>query len=141
MAFRLFLDANVCLTFILQRQGFESSELIFERIGSGEFKGYVSPAIIHIIAYFLAKVHQRRIVKTLILNLLANVTDIDCNHEIAINAINSQMTDIEDALQYYTAMHHKMDYFISLDKNLIKSAIPFLPVYSPEDFLELYDQE
>jgi predicted nucleic acid-binding protein len=49
------------------------------------------------------------------------------------------MTDIEDALQYYTAMHHKVDYFISLDKNLIKSAIPVLPILTPEEFLKEND--
>lgn len=136
MAFKLFLDANVCLQFLLQRKGFESSELLFEKIVTGEFKAHTSPAIVHIIAYFLAKVHKNEIVKILILNLLANVRVIDCNHETTINAINSQMKDIEDALQYYTAMHHKMDYFISLDQKLIKLAIPILPIYSPEDFLK-----
>lgn len=45
------------------------------------------------------------------------------------------MTDIEDALQYYTALHHKIDYFISCDKQLKKAAIPSLPVYLPEEFL------
>lgn len=139
MAFKLFLDANVCMNFLLQRKGFEPCESIFERIVSGEVKGYISPAIVHIIAYFLAKVHQKVIVKKLILNLLAHVKLIDCSHEIAINAINSQMTDIEDALQYYTAMHHKMDYFISLDKNLMKSAIPILPICSPEEFLDMFE--
>lgn len=136
MASKLFLDANVCLQFLLQRKGFESSDLLFERIVSGEFKAHTTPAIVHIIAYFLAKVHENEVVKTLILNLLANVRVIDCSHETTINAINSQMKDIEDALQYYTAMHHKMDYFISLDKTLIKSAIPILPIYSPADFLK-----
>lgn len=135
MASKLFLDANVCLQFLLQRKGFESSDLLFERIVSGEFKAHTSPAIVHIIAYFLVKVHTNEVVKSLILNLLANVRVIDCSHETTINAINSQMKDIEDALQYYTALHHKMDYFISLDKKLIKSAIPILPTYSPEDFL------
>lgn len=139
MASKVFLDANVCISFLLQRKGFESSERIFERIILGEFKAYISPAIVHIIAYFLGKVLAKDIVKSLILSLLANVKVIDCNHEIAINAINSRMTDIEDALQYYTAMHHKMDYFISLDKNFIKSAIPNLPVFSPIDFLTAFD--
>ncbi len=45
------------------------------------------------------------------------------------------MSDIEDALQYYTAMHHKLDYFISRDKGLKKAAIPVLPVCSPEEFI------
>jgi len=47
------------------------------------------------------------------------------------------MTDIEDALQYYTALHHKIDFFITEDKDLQKSAIPNLPVYSSQDFLNL----
>lgn len=134
MASKLFLDANVCIDFLLQRKGFEPSELIFEKIMSGKLQGFVIPAIVHIIAYFLAKVHRKQDVKLFILNLLINVKVIDCNHETTINAINSQMTDIEDALQYYTALHHKMDYFISSDKNLVKSAIPMLPVYTPQDF-------
>jgi len=136
MAFKVFLDANVCISFLLQRTGFEPSERIFEKVISGECKAFTTPAIIHIISYFLKKVHTIDTVKILIINLLANVRIIDCTHEITINAVNSQMTDIEDALQYYTAMHHKIDYFISLDKKLIKSAIPVLPVYTPNEFLK-----
>lgn len=136
MASKIFLDANVCIDFLLQLKGFEPSELVFEKIVSGKFRAYTTPAIIHIIAYYLIKVHSNTNVKVLILNLLSNVKVIDCSHETAINAINSQMTDIEDALQYYTAMHHKMDYFISLDKKLINSAIPILPIYSPAHFLQ-----
>ena len=139
MAFKLFLDANVCIDFLLQRKGYEPSEQIFDRVVSGEWNAYTSPAIIHIISYFLKKVHPNTIVKTLVLNFLKSVTVIDCTHEVAINAVNSQMTDIEDALQYYTAMHHKIDYFISLDKNLIKSGIPVLPIYSPQEFLNEFD--
>lgn len=37
-----------------------------------------------------------------------------------------------DALQYYTAMHHKLDYFILRDKQLQKQSIP---VYTPRDLL------
>jgi putative PIN family toxin of toxin-antitoxin system len=139
MASKIFLDANVCLSFLLQRKGYEPSETIFERVILNQFKGYTSPAIIHIIAYYLRKIHSLEITKQLITSLLSSVKVIDCNHEIAINAVNSQMTDIEDALQYYTAMHHQIDYFISLDKTLIKSAIPVLPVYSPEEFLKEFE--
>jgi len=139
MASKVFLDANVCISFLLQRKGFESSEQVFQKVISQELKAYISPAIVHIIAYFLGKALAKDVVKSLVLSLLANVKVIDCNHEITINAINSRMTDIEDALQYYTAMHHKMDYFISLDKNFIKSAIPNLPVFSPTEFLKTFD--
>jgi hypothetical protein len=46
------------------------------------------------------------------------------------------MSDIEDSLKYYTALHHKLNFFITGDKDLQRSAIPFLPIYSPGDFLQ-----
>ena len=45
------------------------------------------------------------------------------------------MDDIEDALQYYTALHHRLDYFVTRDKGLKKAAIAVLPVCSPEEFI------
>lgn len=139
MVSKIFLDANVCIDFLLQRKGYQTVNQLFERIISQEYRAYTSPAIIHIIAYFLRKVHKPDTVKALVLNLLSDVQVVDCNHETAIHAVISEMNDIEDALQYYTAMHHKMDFFISLDKNLIKSAIPILPVYPPEQFLKEFE--
>jgi len=53
-----------------------------------------------------------------------------------VNALHSKITDIEDALQYFTAMHYNIDYFISRDKILQKQSSPTLPVYTPKEFLE-----
>jgi len=55
--------------------------------------------------------------KSLLLELLSIVTVIDTPHEVMIAGLNSRMSDIEDSLQYNTALHHKMD-FISGDKGL-----------------------
>ncbi len=136
MAFKIFLDANVCLDFLLRRDYYSQTRLIVEKILTGELKAFVSPAIVHIVAFYLAKYYEKHLIKSIIIDWLANVKVIDCTHDIAIHAINSHMTDIEDALQYYTAIHHKLNYFISLDKNLVKSAIPVLPVYFPYDFVK-----
>ncbi|MGV3599860.1 MAG: hypothetical protein ACO1N1_01590 [Dyadobacter fermentans] len=48
------------------------------------------------------------------------------------------MNDIEDALQYYTALHHKIDFFISRDRDFQESALTLLPVSSPSDFLKTF---
>ncbi|HEY0056103.1 MAG TPA: PIN domain-containing protein [Pedobacter sp.] len=141
MAFKVFLDANVCLDFLLRRENYPQTKKIFQKIFNEDISSFVTPAIVHIMAFYLAKHYGKKMVKTIILDLLASVRVVDCTHEIAINAVSSRMTDIEDALQYYAAMHHKIDYFISLDKNLIKTAIPVLPVYSPEEFLKEFDND
>ena len=72
------------------------------------------------------------------LSLLSDVEVIDSNHQTTVAALHSKINDIEDALQYYTAIQHKLDYFITMDKKLQKSGIPNLPIYSPEEFLKLF---
>ena len=138
MVFKVFLDANICLDFILQRKGFEIVDSIFERIVKGEVGGYVTPSIVHIISYYTKRVHSDEVLRQILLKFLTVVEVIDCNHEIAVTAIASGMLDVEDALQYYTAIHHKIDYFITHDKLFRKACLPNLPVLYPADFLALF---
>jgi hypothetical protein len=52
-----------------------------------------------------------------------------------LQAIASDFRDKEDALQYFTALHHGVDYFITRNIKDYKIALEFLPVSTPEKFL------
>lgn len=54
---------------------------------------------------------------------------------MAVFALNSDFSDREDVLPYYTALEYKLDVFLSFDKKLIKSAISQLSVYTPTELL------
>lgn len=136
MAFRVLLDANILLDFTLQRKDFASARKLIEWAMVGRIHAFITPAILHIVGYWLTKEYGADQAKEILLTLLVDIQVIDIGHEASVNALHSQMTDIEDALQYYTALHHKLDYFITRDRDLIKSAIPILPAYSPEEFIK-----
>jgi predicted nucleic acid-binding protein len=123
------------LDFTLKRDEFEQSRKIIKLSVNGTIQAFITPSIIHIVGYWLTKAYGNAIAKELLLTLMADVNVIDLPHEIVLNALHSKITDIEDALQYYTAVHHKMDYFISRDKQLQKQGIPVLPVYTPKELL------
>lgn len=135
MASKVFLDANVILDLALKREDYDDANLIFELIVNGTVQGYISSSIIHVIGYFISKAFRASTAKEFILTMMADVTVIDLPHETVLNALHSKINDIEDSLQYYTAIHHKLDYFISSDKQLQKQSIPVLPVLSAKDFL------
>ena len=135
MAFRIFLDANILLDFTVKREDYAVSRNLIEWIVKGRVQAFITPSIVHITGYWLTKAYGHAKAKELLLTLLADIQVIDIGHEITINALHSKMNDIEDALQYYTALHHRLDYFISRDKALQKAAIAVLPVHSPEEFL------
>lgn len=136
MASKVFIDANVLLDFTLKRAGYLESKQIVELALDGHIVLYITPSIVHIVGYWLSKAYGPAKAKEILLTLLADVLIIDIPHEIVITALHSKLKDIEDALQYYTAIHHKLDYFISLDAALLKESIAILPIVSPKQFLK-----
>lgn len=139
MASKVFLDANMLLDFLLIREGHDSSQQVLNLAINGKCNAYVNPCIVQIVGHWTTKKYGSAKAQEMLLTLLSDVQVIDLDYEITVNALHSKIDDIEDALQYYTALHHKLDYFISRDKKLKKSSIPVLPVYSPEEFLKEAD--
>jgi predicted nucleic acid-binding protein len=135
MAFRVFLDANILLDLTLKRSNYESARRLVEWVVEGRIEAYVTPAVIQETARGLRKVYGPGRVKELLLALLAEVLVIDGGHTAAVSALHSEMSDMDEALSYYTALHHKLDYFITRDEDLPTAAIPVLPVCTPEEFL------
>ena len=140
MAFKVFLDANVLLDFTLQRENYESAKKLMQKGIGGIIQLFTTPSVLHITSYWLSKYYGNAKARQLLLALLADVQTIDCNYETVLMALHSSIDDIEDALQYYTALNFDLDYFISSDKKLKKAAIPQLPVYEIEEFLKELDK-
>ena len=136
MASKIFLDSNLLLDLTLKRESYEEAKQVLDLVISGQFRAFTTSSVIHITGYYLTKFYNSTKAKELLLSILTDVSLIDIAPETAIAALSSKFTDIEDALQYYTAIHHKLDYFISRDKQLQKVSIPSLPVYTPQEFIQ-----
>jgi len=136
MAVKIFLDANVLLDLTLKREFYDDSKELMKLILDRRIKAFTTSSVLHIVAHWTSKYHGPVITKEILLTLLTDITLVDISHETAVVALHSKINDIEDALQYYTAIHHKLDYFISRDKQLQKDSIVVLPVYSTKDFIK-----
>jgi len=134
MALKIFLDANVILDFVLKRKNYEDVKLIFEQEEKGNIKLFIGSSILHIIGYWLTKYLGAVVAKTTILKLLEHIKVVDGNREIALDALQSNFIDIEDALQYFTALHHKLDYLLSFDVDFQKFSSKKLPIVDVKKF-------
>jgi predicted nucleic acid-binding protein len=136
MAVKIFLDANVLLDLTLKREFYEDSKELLALIINNQIKAFTTSSVIHIVAHWTSKYRGPVMTKEILISLLSDITLVDISHDTALIALHSKINDIEDALQYYTAIQHKLDYFISRDKQLQKDSIPLLPVFSIKDFLK-----
>ncbi len=138
MAYKIFFDVNVLLDYTLQRKNFEEIELLINNIENGFQKGFITSATIHTLSYFLTKEYGIKKAKELLLNLLSTFNVIDPPEEIIKSALHANFNDIEDAIQAYTAIYYKMDYFLTSDKKLKKESSTILPIYTPIEFVKEY---
>jgi predicted nucleic acid-binding protein len=136
MAFKVFLNANIFLDITLSRPKAETARSIFMAGINGDTELYTTPSVLHITAYFTAENFNQKQTKEILLTMLNDVKIIDSDHNTTLMALsNNEIEDTEDALQYFTALKYRMDFFISSDKKLRKAALPQLPVLTAEQML------
>ncbi len=135
MASKVFIDANIILDLTLKRAYYPDAVKLFELALSGNIILHISASVTHTVGYWLTKIYGIAKTKEIMLTLLADIKVIDIPHDNVVAALHSKMKDIEDALQYYTALHHKLDYFITRDKGLVKESTAILPIVTVEEFL------
>ncbi|MCW3115458.1 MAG: hypothetical protein JWR18_3854 [Segetibacter sp.] len=141
MKYTVSADANVFLDGLLQRgdTGAEALEII-ELAESNQLILYISSSNLMNVVYFLEKAGKtNNEIIPAVKNLLSFTTIISPNNSTVINALEANFNDIEDAIQYYTALQIKdKDYFITSNIKDFKKATVQLPVITPRQFLKLY---
>jgi predicted nucleic acid-binding protein len=139
MSYKIFFDINVILDYTLQRNNFDDMKIIIDNIERGYHRGYITSATIHTLSYFLSKEYGQQKVKIILLDLLSFITVIDAPQDVINNALHANFNDIEDALQVYTALHYRMNFFLTSDKKLIKESSEVLPIMNAKDFVKEFN--
>ena len=127
-------DINFILDIFLKREPFYTpSARLFALIEEKKVRGILSAQSFPILYYLLAKEVKRE--KALrVLEKLRIVFSIAAVDEKVIGlSLASGFKDVEDAVQYYSAVHARADCVITRDKTDYKSEA--IPVMTPEEFL------
>lgn len=122
---KIFLDTNVIIDLMAKREGFyKEAVTLFDSKQSI----YVSTITILDTLYILEnqyKIKDARKILNILISKLSIIPTFETNIKLAFN---SAFTDIEDAVQHFTALEYgSIDYIITRDKKgFSKSEIPVL---------------
>jgi len=133
---RVLLDTDVNLDFVLARQPFfvEANE-IFLRLAQNNFEAYIAGITAINIYYFGRKEKGRDDTLKELEKLLRLVKICSVNSTILLKAINSPITDYEDAVQHESALAENLDAIVTRNTKDYKNAS--IKVYSPIKFLQV----
>ncbi|MFA6293356.1 MAG: PIN domain-containing protein [Victivallales bacterium] len=135
---KIFVDPNVLLDVFQERiPQYDASVSIWDMAERGQLSGFVSAIsfnnIYYIISRFRDKKHAARAIKL----LRGTFSPVPLDEQILNQAIDSKMSDFEDAIQFFSAVHASADFIITRNsKDFPKSGIPVL---TPEEFLAILE--
>jgi len=143
MDYNLFLDAGVILDVVLQREEFyQNSYSLFKMAEDQTILLYTSTTVIMNVQYLGCKFIGKNNAIEGTKYLLNFFEIVDCNKKILQKAYNSKARDIEDAVQYFTAIHSEIvSNFISRNiKDYKEIEEKTLPILTPTQFLKYFKQ-
>lgn len=143
MAYKLFVDTNVYLDFLMHR-GTEwiEAENILELAEKDIIEIFTSASCLLNLMYIMRshKLPNKEIIVH-VNNILGYSKLVNPDNSVFQTALSIGFNDPEDAVQYYTAMQIKgVDYFITSNAKDYKKATAQLPVLTPKKFIALYNK-
>lgn len=143
MAYNLFIDTNVYLDHLMNRgKEWQHAENILELAENNRIEIFTSASSLLNLIYVMRsyKLTNNEIVVH-VNNILRYSKLANPDNTVFQTALSVGFPDLEDAVQYYTALHIKgIDYFITSNTKDYKKASSQLPVITPRQFMTLYNK-
>jgi len=131
---RLFIDSDVILDLILQREDhFEVARNLFAQYQQGKCTLFTSSIVLANMHFIIRKLHDVKFANSSILFINKHFKIIDANNEDIESAIQSKFSDFEDGVQYFSALRsRKIDALVTRNVKDYKHAL--LPVFTPKQW-------
>jgi len=126
---KLFLDTNIFLDLLLQREGAEQAETLLNAIEIGLHDGIVLDITLVNIDYVAKR--QNVDAKLFLSLIIKHFKVVGMNNALSLEALEIESSDFEDALQFVAAKSEGCEAIISNDKRFYSQNIP---VVTSSDF-------
>jgi len=129
------------MDFLQKREPFaEPAFQIFRAVAMELFSGYITAKSATDIYYLTHRcTHNDQESRSKLNQLLSIIGMLDSTADDVFHAISSGVSDFEDAVMIETAARSHMDCIITRNTKDYKKSL--IPVYTPEQFVELIKQE
>ena len=131
---RLFIDSDIILDILLQREPFSRyAQILFAENKRGTFELNTSALIIANINYVLTSKVGKTAAKKGLINFLETIIVLPFEVDAIDKALVSLFTDFEDSIQHHIAQKHRCDAIITRNTKDYKHSE--IAVFTAEQFL------
>ena len=136
MTFRIFVDSDVILDVLSNREPFyDSSAILFSLIEKGTLEGYTSPIVFSNVYCVLRKRVSKQISMESLKYLKSLIQMLPIDKRAIELALDSEFDDFEDAIQYFCDEQNNIKYLIT--RNKIDYAKAEINILTATEFLSM----
>ena len=133
----LFVDSDIILDLLARRYPFhKSADELFTYADAGKITCNISSLCFSNVHYVLTKGVGKSSSRKILTRFKALVNVLSVNDKIIDLALASDFTDLEDAIQYYTAIERQCE--LLLTRNLKDYRESQIPVMTAESYLQIH---
>ena len=133
---KLYIDSDIILDLLLKRNDYYNNAAeLMTKIDKRKYKGCTTPLVIANIHYIMTKFGGKKKSIKNIRKLRKLISILSIDEKIVDEALLSDNTDFEDAIQYITSEKNNIDFIITRNKGDFKNSK--LPVLNAEEFLRI----
>lgn len=131
---KICFDTNIILDIYARAEKFPESYFAYDIASIRHFECFISASAVSDVAYLLHRFGKTKAqTKAAMKTLFEMFSIFDTNENDCHQALNSDISDYEDALLSISAQRHMVDLILTRDKHdFEKSQVPFL---DPKDFV------
>lgn len=135
---KVLIDTDVILDFLYEREGYYTNAVnIFTLIENKKFKAYVSSLIIWNLFYLLSKYLGSKEARKKIKAFRSIINIIPIDGDIIDLALNSNIKDFEDSIQYFASIKGGIEIIVTRNKKDYPKGT--IPIMTPAEFLKTID--
>jgi predicted nucleic acid-binding protein len=133
---RLFIDTNLLLDVLAERQPFYASAArIWSLCETGACAGFVSAISFNNVFYIVRRARDAAVARRALVLMRDIFGSVAPDQQILNQAIDSDIRDFEDAIQFFSAHRAAADYLLT--RNAADFPKTRLPILAPDEFLTL----
>ena len=134
---KLFIDTDIILDILAKREPFYNpAAQLFALIEERKVDAFTTPVVFSNLFYILSKFKSRNFAHSSLRKLRLLLTIIQVDEKVIDLALNSEFKDFEDAIQFYAAKFHNLDFIIT--RNVKDFVSKEIVVLTAEDYIERF---
>lgn len=135
---RLFIDTNLLLDVLAERKPFYSSAArVWSLCERGVYDGLVSAISSNNVFYIVRRARNADAARRALVLMRDIFSSVAPDQQILNQAIDSEIRDFEDAIQFFSAQRASADYLLT--RNSADFPKTPLPILAPDEFLAIMD--